>query len=225
MMINYDTCKYFMPGQQPSLYFNYATPGKGGEISHYIPNEANRCYGGGVVYLIAKSRMESRGSITSDGRESWQGGYILCGGGGGGSIKLVGDNIVFIDEVKANGGKATDVLGAGGGGKLIYGSLSKTFYNDFLFPIPNIYEFNHGALETTTNNQGPKFFLNQKMLLDTRNSLYNGGIINLQSCAPGTYGSFCNKCPEKTFKPAIGNENCTPCPCKTKTEVIIESSF
>jgi hypothetical protein len=54
MLIDYTTCKWFLPKQQSSDNFKYATPGTGGEVSINPSDTNNTCYGGGVVHLLAK---------------------------------------------------------------------------------------------------------------------------------------------------------------------------
>jgi hypothetical protein len=54
MLIDYTTCKWFLPPQQNSDDFKYATPGSGGEVNLNPSETNNTCYGGGVVYLRSK---------------------------------------------------------------------------------------------------------------------------------------------------------------------------
>jgi hypothetical protein len=214
MLINYNSCKFFMPSRQKSELFPLATPGVGGEISHFTAVSDNAGYGGGTVFLIS-DKMDLKCPIHANGGESFKRGYIFGGGGGGGSVKLIANKILGISEVLANGGMAADVLGGGGGGKLILGSSDKNFYDGAQFPQPGKYEFNHGGIPVD-NNSGPEFFMNQMMLIQAKPCLYKGGIVNLEPCPPGAYGNFCTPCPVNTYKPQIGMEECLKCPCDLK---------
>ena len=215
--VNYGLCRFFLPKQQSQNMFNLATAGKGGEISHFVPYKNDNGFAGGVVFLVG-NLMKLSAPIKADGGDSFNQGYINCGGGGGGSIKIMGSNITDIEEITANGGAAQELMGAGGGGKLIINATVSDFYENFRIEIPRKMEFNLGG--TLLKPEGPQFYFTQYMLVVSRKGVFQGGIINTIPCLPGFYGSFCQECPKHTFKPNIGDEKCQNCPC---TELLGEN--
>lgn len=52
------------------------------------------------------------------------------------------------------------------------------------------------------------------MLKKMRGFIFEGGVINLNSCTRGSGGPFCIPCPEGTYKAGEGTFECIPCPCK-----------
>ena len=58
------------------------------------------------------------------------------------------------------------------------------------------------------------------MLYEDRNSIFHGGVINLNPCLPGRFGNFCELCDSGYYKSGLGNEECQKCPCETRTGIV-----
>lgn len=55
--------------------------------------------------------------------------------------------------------------------------------------------------------------------------IFNGGVVNINSCLRGRHGPFCEECPQNTYKPTIDIGPCIPCPCQSMSISTGETSI
>ena len=213
----FNICKSFNNNGQRDEYIKVPTSGKGGEIKDFSANQKNLCFGGGIIYILTFF-LESSGIYRANGGQAQNKDYVSCAGGGGGSIKLVSKEIILDLDIEAKGGNGDENLGAGGGGKLIFHSLSDHLnpYDKIKNSTLNIPDFikknlSHGSL--TDYNRDLQYSFTQYNFLNARPSLFQGNIINDKECGSGAEGLLCNPCPIHKFKTMFGHQDCHSCPC------------
>ncbi|XP_051151685.1 uncharacterized protein LOC127265751 isoform X2 [Andrographis paniculata] len=170
--------------------------------------------GGGILVMGSMrhplTRLQVEGSVKADGDSSkWRfhksalnnnSANLSLGGGSGGTILLFLHSLAISQagNLSSVGGHGSSMGGGGGGGGRIHFHWSDIPTGDVYFPIASV----NGSIHARGGLGGNESHMGEN------------GTVTGQACPKGLYGTFCEECPDGTFKNVTGSDRslCFPCP-------------